>query len=95
MLLSSDQLERLVDDLDYILPRTRCDTVQLTKSHILGRVRTDGDILLDLVEGMPSSDARFLSVPLETLRSLIAFRHRGVKGAASDESPLLVTVDEE
>jgi len=95
MLLSSDQLERLVDDLDYILPRTRCDTVQLTKSHILGRVRTDGDILLDLVEGMPSSDARFLSVPLETLRSLIASRHRGVKRTASHESPLLVTVDEE
>ena len=54
----------------------------------------DGDILLDLVEGMPPSEARFLSVPLDTLRSLISSRHRGVKGAPSDESPQLVTVDE-
>ena len=94
MLLSSDQIERLVDDLDYILPRTKCDTVQLTKSHILSRLGVDGDILLDLVEGMPPSEARFLSVPLDTLRSLISSRHRGVKGASSDESPQLVTVDE-
>ena len=95
MLLSSDRFERLVDDLDYILPRTKCDTIQLTKSHILSRLGMDGDILLDLVEGMPSSDAGFLSVPLDTLRSLISARHRGANGVAPDEFPHLVTVDEE
>jgi len=78
MLLTPDQIQRLVEDLDFILPRTSCNTIQLTKSRILREVESDPDVLLDLVAGMNNSDARCLGVPLEKLRSLISMRTRGV-----------------
>ena len=84
MLLTQQQVSLLLEDLDYIIPRTRCDTMPLTKSHIVRDAWRDGDILLDLVEGMPDSDARFLSVPLEKLRALITLRQRGAGGASHE-----------
>jgi hypothetical protein len=92
VLLTQQQVSLLIEDLDYILPRTRCDTMPLTKSHIIRDAGRDGDILLDLVEGMPDSDARFLSVPLEKLRALITRRQRGSGGGSPEEAdsvPLL------
>ena len=35
MQLSVEQVKLLRDDLDYILPRTKCDTVPLTKGYLL------------------------------------------------------------
>jgi hypothetical protein len=90
MLLNAEQVDRLRDDLDYIIPRTRCDTVPLTKSRILLELERDSDILLDLVEGMPPADARFLSVPLENLRSLISQRRRGAVGGCRELEPCLL-----
>ena len=81
MLLTQHQVCLLIEDLDYIIPRTRCDTMTLTKTHVMRDAERDGDILLDLVEGMQDSDARFLSVPLEKLRALIVSRQRGSLGS--------------
>ncbi len=81
MLLTQQQVCLLIEDLDYIIPRTRCDTMTLTKTHVMRDAERDGDILLDLVEGMQDSDARFLSVPLEKLRALIVSRQRGSLGS--------------
>lgn len=78
MLLNREQIECLIGDIDYILPRTACDKIPLTKSTILREIERDADILLDLIEGMSERDARFLSVPLDKLRSLISQRSRGV-----------------
>ncbi|MFM8364515.1 MAG: hypothetical protein ACKOAS_05115, partial [Verrucomicrobiota bacterium] len=78
MLLTPAQIDRLVEDLDFILPRTACNTIPLTKSRILREIESDPDVLLDLVEGMNPSDARCLGVPHEKLRSLISMRTRGV-----------------
>ena len=86
MLLTQQQVSLLLEDLDYIIPRTRCDTMPLTKSHIVRDAWRDGDILLDLVEGMPDSDARFLSVPLEKLRALITRRQRGSGGGSHEDA---------
>lgn len=85
MLLTQQQVSLLIEDLDYILPRTRCNTMPLTKSHIVRDAWRDGDILLDLVDGMPDSDARYLSVPLEKLRALIASRQRGSVGSSQEQ----------
>ena len=85
VLLTQQQVSLLIEDLDYIIPRTRCDTMPLTKTHIVRDVGRDGDILLDLVEGMRDSDARFLSVPLEKLRSLIARRQSGSAGSSHEQ----------
>ena len=85
MLLTHQQVSLLIEDLDYIIPRTRCDTMPLTKTHIVRDLWRDGDILLDLVDGMKESDARFLSVPLENLRSLIARRQRGAAGGSHEQ----------
>lgn len=85
MLLTNQQVSLLLEDLDYIIPRTRCNSMPLTKGHILRDVGRDGDILLDLVEGMADSDARFLSVPLEKLRSLISRRQSGAVGGAQEQ----------
>jgi hypothetical protein len=85
VLLTQQQVSLLIEDLDYILPRTRCNTMPLTKSHIVRDAWRDGDILLDLVDGMPDSDARYLSVPLEKLRSLIASRQRGSVGSSQEQ----------
>jgi len=76
MLLTPDQIDLLTSDVDYILPRTGCDKIPLTKSRILREIERDADILLDLIEGMSESDARFLSVPLVSLRTLISRRSR-------------------
>ena len=78
MLLNCEQIECLIGDIDYILPRTACDKIPLTKSTILREIERDADILLDLIEGMSERDARFLSVPLDKLRNLISQRSRGV-----------------
>ena len=83
MLLTPDQIESLIGDVDYILPRTACDRIPLTKSRILREIERDADILLDLVEGMSEADARFLSVPLDSLRRLISRRSRGAVCEAS------------
>ncbi len=89
MLLTSEQVQLLLDDVDYILPRTSCDSLPLTKSRILREIETDPDILLDLVAGMSDSDARALAVPFEKLRALAARRARGAaSGAASQECDL-------
>ena len=88
MLLSRDQIELLLGDVDYILPRTACDKFPITKSRILREIERDADILLDLVEGMSEADARFLSVPASTLRSLISRRSRGVAAEAASEADL-------
>ena len=85
MLLTQQQVSLLIEDLDYIIPRTRCNTMPLTKSHIVRDVWRDGDILLDLVDGMPDSDACYLSVPLENLRTLIARRQRGSAGSSLEQ----------
>jgi hypothetical protein len=88
MLLSRDQIELLLGDVDYILPRTACDKFPITKSRILREIERDADILLDLVEGMSEADARFLSVPASTLRSLISRRSRGVAAETASEADL-------
>jgi hypothetical protein len=85
VLLTQQQVSLLIEDLDYIIPRTRCNTMHLTKSFIVRDIWRDGDILLDLVDGMPDSDARYLSVPLEKLRSLIARRQRGSGGSSPEQ----------
>ena len=90
MLLSRDQIELLLGDVDYILPRTVCDKFPITKSRILREIERDADVLLDLVEGMSEADARFLSVPSSTLRSLISRRTRGV-AVETGAGPELIT----
>jgi hypothetical protein len=85
VLLTQQQVSLLIEDLDYIIPRTRCNTMPLTKSHILRDAWRDGDILLDLVDGMADAEARFLSVPLEKLRALIARRQRGSVGSSLEQ----------
>lgn len=92
MLLTAHQITLLTEDLDYIIPRTRCNTMPLTKGHILKNAEQDGDILLDLVEGLSDADARFLSVPLEKLRSLIAQRQRGSSGSPCNQEPDLLSM---
>ncbi len=84
MLLTRDQIELLTGDVDYILPRTTCDKIPLTKSRILREIERDADILLDLIDGMSEAEARFLSVPLASLRSLISRRSRG---GSADSAP--------
>ena len=95
MILNDDQVSRLRDDIDYIIARTRCNTVQMTRTQVLRAIELDGDVLLDLVEGMPESDARFLSIPLDTLRRLIGVRHRGLSRVSGDSESSLLAVCEE
>ena len=90
MLLSDEQLERLKGDLDYILAHTKCDTIQLSKGQVLGALQRDPDVMLELVEAMPPAEARWLSVPPDTLRALIARRARGQKGDPSADVGLLL-----
>ncbi len=93
MLLSEEQLELLKGDLDYILARTKCDSIQLTKGQVANALERDPDVLLDLVEGLPASDARWLSVPPDILRGLINRRARGgTGGSAADEGGFLISV---
>ena len=86
MLLSEDQFDLLKGDLDYILARTSCNSIQLTKGQVSNAVERDPDVLLDLVEGIPVSEARWLSVPPDVLRPLIARRARGGTGQSSAEA---------
>jgi hypothetical protein len=91
MLLTPDQIARLVEDLDFILPRTRCNTIPLTKSRILRDIESDPDILLDLIEGMSESDARCLGVPREKLCSLVSMRARGISQSMAPRDQDLFT----
>ncbi len=93
VLLSDEQLELLKGDLDYILARTSCNSIQLTKGQVANAIQRDPDVLLDLVEGLPASEARWLSLPIDVLRPLISRRARGGSGRSSgDEGGLLITV---
>jgi len=94
MLLTDDQFELLKSDLDYILARTKCNSIQLTKGQVANAIERDPDVLLDLVEAMPASEARWLSVPCDVLFSLIQRRARGSVsgGAAQDSGSLLIAV---
>ena len=86
MLLSEDQFDLLKGDIDYILARTSCNSIQLTKGQVSNAVERDPDVLLDLVEGIPVSEARWLSVPPDVLRPLIVRRARGGTGQSSAEA---------
>ena len=86
MLLSEEQFGLLKGDLDYILARTSCDSIQLTKGQVSNAIERDPDVLLDLVEGMPPSESRWLSVPIESLRPLIVRRARGGTGHSSSDA---------
>ena len=91
MLLSEEQFELLKGDLDYILARTSCNSIQLTKGQISNAIERDPDVLLDLVEGMPPSEARWLSIPPDALRPLIGRRARGGTGTSGfDEGGVLI-----
>ncbi|MEI8310513.1 MAG: hypothetical protein WCH98_07150 [Verrucomicrobiota bacterium] len=91
MLLSEEQFDLLKGDLDYILARTSCNSIQLTKGQVSNAVERDPDVLLDLVEGMPPSEARWLSVPPDVLRPLIGRRARGGTGSpGADQCGLLI-----
>jgi len=83
MLLNEDQLELLRGDLDYILARTKCDKLQLTRGQVMNALSRDPDVMLDLVEGMPRSEARWLSVPLDVLDRLVQQRARGGASAGA------------
>ena len=83
MLLNEQQVELLTDDLDYILARTKCNTIQLTKGQVSNALARDVDVLLDLVQGLPHADARWLSLPMDVLNPLISRRSRGLPGAGS------------
>lgn len=83
MLLNDEQIELLTGDLDYMLGRTACNTVQLTRGQIANAIARDADVLLDIVDGMSASDARWLSLPPDVLRPLIARRARGHSAGSS------------
>lgn len=80
MLLNEEQIELLTGDLDYILGRTACNTIQLTKGQVTNAIARDADVLIDLVQGMAPADARWLSLPMDVVTSLIARRSRGLPG---------------
>jgi len=86
VLLNDEQIELLRGDLDYILGRTACNTIQLTKGQIANALSRDADILLDLVQGMAPADARWLSLPSDVLSPLIARRTRGTAGSKGCEA---------
>lgn len=91
MLLSEEQFELLKGDIDYILARTTCNSIQLTRGQVANAVGRDPDVLLDLVEAMPASEARWLSVPPDVLRPLIGRRARcGTGLSPADASGVLI-----
>lgn len=95
MLLSDEHLELLKGDLDYILARTKCNSIQLTRGQVANALQHDPDVLLDLVEGLSASDSRWLSVPPDVIRPLIHRRSRGGTGgpgAAQESGGLLISV---
>ena len=92
MLLNDEQIELLTDDLDYILARTTCNTIQLTKGQVANSLARDADVLLDLVQGMSPADARWLSLPPDVLSPLISRRSRGVPGIRGCSATALLPV---
>lgn len=95
MLLNDELVELLKGDLDYILARTKCDSIQLTKGQVANALQHDPDVLLDLVEGMSASDSRWLSVPQDVIRPLIQRRSRGATGghgSSQESSGVLISV---
>jgi hypothetical protein len=90
MPLTAHQVQLLVADLDYILPRTRCDSVHLSKSGILRAVERDPSVLIELVEGLPPADARWLSVPIDEIRRA----NSRPQSATADPGPLLFSGSE-
>ncbi|MEI6073048.1 MAG: hypothetical protein WCS31_14745 [Verrucomicrobiae bacterium] len=95
MLLNDEYIELLKGDLDYILARTKCNSIQLTKGQVANALQRDPDVLLDLVEGMPASEARWLSVPPDVIRPLIQRRSRGATGgygAAQESAGVLLAI---
>lgn len=93
VLLNEEQQELLKGDLDYILARTTCNCIQLTKGQVSNAILRDPDVLLDLVEGLPPSEARWLSLPMDVLRPLISRRSRGGTGRPSgDVGGVLIAV---
>jgi len=91
MLLTDDQFSLLKTDLDYMLGRTTCNSLQLTRGQIATAMVRDPDVLLDLVDGLSCSDARWLSVPIGDLRPLISVRARGGSRRSAPESgPVLI-----
>ncbi|MFZ4599477.1 MAG: hypothetical protein ACOYNN_12600 [Terrimicrobiaceae bacterium] len=92
MLLSNEQLELLRGDLDYILARTTCNTLQLTRGQVQNALERDPDVFLDLVDGLRPEDARWLSVPPDVLRPMISRRARGVSSGSIHSQPTLLEV---
>ena len=82
MLLNDEQIELLTGDLDYILARTKCNTIQLTRGQVTNALVRDADVLLDLVQGLGAADARWLSLPPDVLKPLLSRRALGVSGFA-------------
>lgn len=92
MLLNDEQVELLRGDLDYILARTKCDTILLARGQVLNALDRDPDVLLDLVNGLPPADAKWLSVPPDILGPLISRRMRGVSHGGDGGQPSLIEV---
>lgn len=89
MLLNDDQIQLLCGDLDYILARTKCDTMPLGRAFVQNAILRDPDVLLDLVDALPLSDARWLSVPFDVLSPMIQRRHLGLSGRSGGDQILL------
>jgi hypothetical protein len=93
MILSEEMARLLAADLDFILPRTRCDRILLSKSRVVRQFEADPDSILDLVAGMDDADARWLSVPMDVLRPLIQRRQQGTTAQAEGDMPDLFGAD--
>ncbi len=87
MILSEEMARLLAADLDFILPRTRCDRMLLSKSRVTRELEADPDAILDLVAGMDDADARLLSVPQDVLRPMIRRRQQGSTASSGGEIP--------
>lgn len=87
MILSDEMARLLAADLDFILPRTRCDRMLLSKSRVTRELESDPDAILDLIAGMDDAEARWLSVPLDILRPLIRRRQQGAIAPSGGEIP--------
>lgn len=87
MILSEEMARLLAADLDFILPRTRCDRMLLSKSRVTRELEVDPDAILDLVAGMDDADARWLSVPQDALRPMIQRRQQGSTASSGGGIP--------
>jgi hypothetical protein len=93
MILNEEMARLLAADLDFILPRTRCDRILLSKNRVVRQLEADPDLILDLVAEMDDADARWLSVPMDVLRSLIQRRRQGTTVSAEGDMPDLFGAD--